>query len=82
MAFSPDGKYIATASVDHTAGVHFWKPEDMISEACRRLRRNLTVDEWERYMNLDLDQYEKTCEGLPVHPSVVAEGRELAKGVK
>jgi len=70
LAFSPDGKYLATASSDRTARVHFLKPEDLRKEACRRLPRNLTADEWERFMNLDLQQYEKTCDNLPVHRSV------------
>ncbi len=80
VAFSPDGKYLATASSDKTARVHFLKPEDLIDEACSRLRRNLTAEEWERYMNLDLEQYHKTCDNLPVHPNVLDRGRELAKG--
>jgi len=80
VSFSPDGPYLATASADNTARLHFFEPEDLINEACRRLRRNLTADEWQRYMNLDLNQYHKTCDNLPVHPSVLARGRELAKG--
>jgi len=79
VAFSADGKYLATASADKTARVHFLNSQDLINEACSRLRRNLTADEWQRYMNLDLRQYKKTCDNLPVHPSVVA---ELAKGGK
>ena len=79
VAFSRDGKYLATASRDNTAQIHFLKPEALINEACRRLSRNLTAQEWQRYVNMELHQYEKTCEGLPVHPSVVAEGREFAK---
>ena len=80
VAFSNDGKYLATASLDKTARVHFVNSDDLINEACGRLGRNLTADEWERYMNLGLKEYQKTCDSLPVHPSVLAEARDLASG--
>ncbi|MDY6806166.1 MAG: hypothetical protein SXA11_20505, partial [Cyanobacteriota bacterium] len=79
VAFSRDGKYLATASSDNTARVHFLKREDMLKEACRRLPRNLTAYEWKRYMDKELRQYEKTCEDLPVHRSLLAEARKLAQ---
>ena len=79
VAISADGKYLATTSQDKTARVHLFKAGALVKEACRRLRRNLTADEWERYMNLDLNKYHKTCDNLPVHPSVLAKGGELAK---
>ncbi|MDT9337967.1 hypothetical protein VV11_000235, partial [Trichodesmium erythraeum 21-75] len=63
-----DGKTIATASDDYTA--RLWAtPEGLIQEGCRRLSRNLTAEEWQQYINSDLETYQKTCENLPVHPS-------------
>jgi hypothetical protein len=38
-------------------------PEDLIAEACARLTRNLTQEEWERY--LGDEPYRKTCPDLP-----------------
>ncbi|MDE5072561.1 MAG: WD40 repeat domain-containing protein, partial [Trichodesmium sp. St5_bin8] len=73
VAFSSDGKTIATASDDNTARLHRVMIEDLIQEACDRLSRNLTAKEWQQYINSDLETYQKTCENLPVHPSVTAE---------
>lgn len=69
--FSPDGKYVLTSSGDKTARV--WdvsgdfsvgKPVDeLISQGCKRLSRNMTQEEWQRYMSTEA--YRKTCENLP-----------------
>lgn len=65
VAFSPNGKYIATASDDGTAFVSFWQPEDLMSEACKRLTRNLSIEEWQQYF--PNESYHKTCPNLPIH---------------
>ncbi|MGK7899231.1 MAG: WD40 repeat domain-containing protein [Xenococcus sp. (in: cyanobacteria)] len=63
VEFSPDGKYIATAHIDGTAKIWLWKSEDLIDEACSRLSRNLSSEEWEQYMGNE--NYRKTCQDLP-----------------
>ncbi|WP_371357487.1 WD40 repeat domain-containing protein [Hydrocoleum sp. CS-953] len=70
VAFSPDDKTIATASWDKTAHLYEVMKVDLIAEACRRLPRNLTAEEWKQYINSNLETYQKSCENLPVHPSV------------
>ena len=40
--------------------------------------RNLTLDEWHRFVGLGTP-YELTCSNLPIHPSIIAEGQQLAK---
>ncbi|NER05988.1 MAG: hypothetical protein F6K17_27060, partial [Okeania sp. SIO3C4] len=78
VAFSPDGKTIATGSRSGTY-LHQVMAEDLRTEACHRLGRNLTAEEWQQYMNSSLDQYERTCDRIPVHRSLIAEAKNLAK---
>jgi WD40 repeat protein len=58
VAFSPDNKLVAAASSDRTARVWRWKT-DPFQEACSRLTRNLTLEEWRTYLG-DLS-YRRTC---------------------
>ena len=54
----------ASGSYDGTARVWLWRPEDLIAEACARLPRNLTLEEWQRYIGDE--PYRPTCPDLPM----------------
>ena len=57
LAFSPDGKYLVTGNKAWL----LW-PDDLVAEACARLTRNLSPEEWRQY--LGDEPYRKTCPGL------------------
>lgn len=58
LAFSPDGKYLLSGD-GRTASVWRWGPAAMIAEACDRLGRNLSAEEWRQF--LGDEPYRKTC---------------------
>jgi hypothetical protein len=66
VAFSPDGKLLATTSWDRTA--RLWNPgfTAWVAYGCRIANRNLSMAEWQRL--LPHYPYERTCPGLPSGP--------------
>jgi tetratricopeptide (TPR) repeat protein len=76
--FSSNTRYIATIGKDNSSiHVWLWQSSDLIEEACQRLTRNLSLDEWKQYFGQE--PYTKTCENLPVHPSLIEQARDLAR---
>jgi WD40 repeat protein len=63
ITFSPDERYLATATSDGIIHTWFRRPEELGDLICNRLIRNLTQEEWTRYVGKI--PYQKTCPNLP-----------------
>ena len=76
MAFSPDSRWLASGSADRTVRLQFTL-KVLTEIGCQKVRRNLSWAEWQRY--LGQEAYRRTCPALPIHPSFIESGRELAR---
>ena len=76
VAFSSDAKHVVTAS-DKVVRVLRWRTEDLVDEACERLTKNLTPEEWAQYVSHAT--YAPTCPQLK--PAIASHDAEplLAK---
>ncbi len=82
MAFSPDGNTLATGSThiklwDMTHPLIKSAPSELAEQVCQKVWRNLTIDEWYRFIGEDIP-YERTCPNLPVHSSLMSLAASLA----
>ena len=66
VAFSPNGELVATGSY-RKARIFLVHPKDLMREACTRLTRNLTREEWRQYLRDE--PYRPTCPNLPAPDS-------------
>jgi WD40 repeat protein len=73
--FSPNGRWLVTASEDCTVRVWPLWAEDLLPPVRLHLQRNLTYDEWRQAF--ENEPYSKTCPDLPIHPSFLQAGQEL-----
>ncbi len=67
IMFSPDDEYLVTIGYDNIIRTWLWRPmalEELKRKACKRVERNLTLEEWGKY--LPDEEYCKTCPDLPV----------------
>lgn len=74
LAFSPDGKLLAagvggTDALAHETDLFHLEAPNVVETACTIAGRNMTWDEWTRYVG-DVP-YQRTCPDWPVHYSVL-----------
>ena len=50
LDLSSDDKFLAISTTADTAQFVLWKKEDILPEACKRLPRQLTIEEWNQYL--------------------------------
>jgi len=62
-AFSPDGRWLIAGYDDHSAALWLWRTKDLQDEACTRLTRNFSREEWSRWF--PNQSYRQTCPDLP-----------------
>ena len=62
VTFSPDGKLILNELEGGNISIWPWRDEELVAEACHRLTRNLTAEEWHIYLP---GEPRKTCPNLP-----------------
>ncbi|MGD1843811.1 MAG: WD40 repeat domain-containing protein [Salibacteraceae bacterium] len=62
--FNPNGQQVASGSQDKTIRLWAANSEQMATGLCARLKRNLTREEWEKYIGKDIP-YQSTCSSLP-----------------
>jgi WD40 repeat protein len=77
LVYDTDGQRLISASLDGTARIWNAKVDSFILLACRQVHRNLSWEEWDRY--LEGDPYDLPCPELPVHPSFIESAREMAR---
>ncbi|TFI54895.1 hypothetical protein BLD44_007910 [Mastigocladus laminosus UU774] len=62
ILFSPDSRFLAILS-QNGIEILALQPQELITEVCRHLTRNLSQEEWKQY--LLNEPYRKTCPNLP-----------------
>ena len=64
VSFSSNGQKLVSGSHDGTVRIWNMNPESLANLICEKVQRNLTQDEWDRFVDFDID-YLKTCPKLP-----------------
>lgn len=63
FSFTPDDNKVVSGSTDKTVMLWTIKSSILASTICSNVNRNLTKEEWDKYIGKDIE-YQKTCPGL------------------
>ncbi|MBL7840125.1 MAG: hypothetical protein JNJ75_08295 [Cyclobacteriaceae bacterium] len=69
IAFTKGSEYLIAAC--HESEIRVWptSPDLLANEVCPKLTRNMTLDEWNKYVGSETDfEYESTCSNLLIKP--------------
>lgn len=74
--FREDNQKLFTYSIDRT--IRFWTLDlaRIMAQSCRVAGRNFSHTEWTKFF--PNSEYRRTCPDLPIHPSLIDAGREMA----
>jgi WD40 repeat protein len=64
VAFSPDGTRLASWNGSRNVRIWIARTETLREMVCEKVWRNLTWDEWQRFVGVDIT-YEPTCPNRP-----------------
>ena len=67
IAFTPGSQYLIAACSESEIRVWPTDPKLMAEQICPRLTRNMTMDEWKKYVGDAAIKYEPTCVGLLIN---------------
>ena len=69
LEFTPDGDHLIAGCIDKLIRIWPTNSETMANNLCSKLNRNMSKEEWDRFVAEDID-YEKTCDNLDVGEGV------------
>ena len=69
VSVAPNGLTLATGSHDQTICIWNLDVENLVDMVCNKVQRNLTTDEWQQFVGLDIPQ-ENTCPNFTLSENV------------